>query len=208
MSLGAELGARREVRTPEWTLRYYDRGEGDRVVFLHGLGVSPLIWRKVVPELAESHRCVLPALPLGSHEIAMPRDADLSPPGIAALVDAFLHELDLRDVTLVGNDTGGAIAQLVATRHPERIGRLVLTPSDAFNHFPPPQFRPLLAMAWTPAMSWLTVQQIRIERMRYLPFAYGHLVKRRMTREVTDPYLRPFQRAEIGRDLTTAIRVV
>ena len=66
MSLDAELGERKEVRTPEWRLRYYDRGEGEPIVFLHGLVVNPLIWRKVVPELAGSYRCIAPVLPLGS----------------------------------------------------------------------------------------------------------------------------------------------
>ena len=206
MSLDAELGERKEVRTPEWRLAYYDRGEGEPIVFLHGLVANPLIWRKVVPDLAGSYRCIVPELPLGSHQIPMPRDADLSPPGLAALVNAFLEQLDLREVTLVGNDTGGAIAQLVAARHPDRIGRLVLTPSDAFDHFPPPQFRILMVMGWTPGLPWLTVQQMRIERMRYLPFAYGKLVKRRMPREITDAYLQPLHRAAIRRDLTKVIR--
>ncbi|MFN2544068.1 MAG: alpha/beta fold hydrolase [Actinomycetota bacterium] len=200
------LGERREIRTPEWGLEYFERGEGEPVVFIHGLGVNPIIWRKVVPELSGSFRCICPVLPLGSHSIPMPSDADLTLNGLAALVDAFLKELDLQGVTLVGNDTGGAIAQTVAANHPERLARLVLTPSDTFDHFPPPQFRILLAMAWTPGMPWLTVQQLRSERMRYLPFVYGKLVKRRMSKEVTDAYLEPAKRPEIRRDLVRVIR--
>jgi pimeloyl-ACP methyl ester carboxylesterase len=202
------LGERKEIRTPEWTLQYFERGEGKPIVFLHGLGVNPLLWRHVVPELAGSFRCICPVLPLGSHEVPMPRDADLSLPGLAALVDAFLAQLDLRDVTLVGSDTGGAIAQAVAANHPGRLERLVLAPCDTFDHFPPPQFRILLAMGWTPGMPWLTVQQMRIERLRYLPFVYGKLVKRRMPKEITDAYLAPLHRAEIRRDLSRAIRAV
>ena len=206
--MNEQLGTAREARTPRGPIRYYERGEGEPIVFLHGIGVNPLIWRNVAPELAGSYRCVMPELPLGSHHLPMPRDADLSPYGLAALVAAFLDTLDLHGVTLVGNDTGGALAQFVATRHPERLSRLVLMPCDAFDHFPPPLFRPLVAMAWTPGIPWLTVQQMRIERMRYLPFAYGKLVKRRMPKEITDAYLAPLQRYEIRRDLTRVIRGV
>ena len=73
----------------------------------------------------------------------MNRDADLTTPGLALLVADFLAALSLDQVTLVGNDTGGAICQLLVTEHPEHIGRLVLTPCDAFEHFFPPAFRPL-----------------------------------------------------------------
>jgi pimeloyl-ACP methyl ester carboxylesterase len=200
------LGERKEVRTPEWRLRYYERGEGEPIVFLHGVGVNPVIWRNVVPELAGSFRCICPELPLGGHEVPMPRDADLSLPGLGELVEAFLSHAGLDGVTLVGNDTGGAIAQTVAANHPQRLKRLILTPSDTFDHFFPPGFGILKVMGWTPGMPWLTVQQMRIERMRYLPFAYGRLVKRRMPREVTDAYLRPLQRAAIRRDLARMLR--
>jgi pimeloyl-ACP methyl ester carboxylesterase len=203
-----QIGPAREVSTHRGTLRYFERGDGPPIVFLHGIGVNPLLWRKVVPELAGSFRCVMPELPLGSHELTMSPDADLTPHGLAALVAGFLEGLDLREVTLLGNDTGGAIAQLVATRHPERLGRLVLTPCDAFEHFPPPLFRPLVAMAWVPGLPWLTIQQMRVERLRYLPFAYGKLVKRRMPKEITDAYLGPLFRYANRRDLTRMIRAV
>ena len=48
----------------------------------------------------------------------MPADADLSPPGVAKLIADFIEALDLDDVTLVGNDTGGALCQLVVTQPP------------------------------------------------------------------------------------------
>ena len=71
----------------------------------------------------------------------MAPDADLSPTGLAQLIADFLAALDLEDVTLVGNDTGGALCQLVAGRHPERLARLALTDCDAFENFPPKAFR-------------------------------------------------------------------
>jgi pimeloyl-ACP methyl ester carboxylesterase len=177
-------------------------------VFIHGLGVNPVIWRKVVPELAGSYRVICPELPLGAHRYPMPADADLGLNGQAALVDGVLKELGLTDVTLVGNDTGGAICQTVAANHPDRLGRLILTPSETFDHVPPPQFRILKVMAMTPGLPWLTVQQMRIERMRYLPFVFGKLVKRRMPKEVTDAYLAPLHDHRIRRDLVRTIRAL
>ncbi|HEX6577910.1 MAG TPA: alpha/beta fold hydrolase [Jiangellaceae bacterium] len=78
-------------------------------------------------------RCITPDWPLGSHELPMNHDADLPTPGLAGIVTDFLEEMELEDVTLVGNDTGGAICQLVAAHHSERLGRLVLASCDAYN---------------------------------------------------------------------------
>ena len=77
----------------------------------------------------------------------MNKDAELTIEAIAAMVGEFLDELSLEDVVLVGNDTGGAIAQVVATTTPARLGALVLTSCDAFEHFPPPILKPLIAAA-------------------------------------------------------------
>ena len=151
MSRSASLGEQRELALPQGTIRYRERGSGEPIVFIHGLLVNGDLWRKVVPELSKDYRCIAPDLPLGSHAKAMSESADLSVYGLAKLIDDFLAALDLRDVALVGNDTGGALCQIVITRHPQRIGRLLLTPCDAFDNFPPPFFKWLLLPAKTPA---------------------------------------------------------
>src|SRR5438552_11559098 len=130
MSRSIELGEVKEVRLPQGTIRYRERGSGAPIVFVHGLLVNGDLWRKVVPELSKDFRCIVPDLPLGSHEQPVDEDADLSPYAVAKLIADFIAALDLEGVTLVGNDTGGAFCQLVITRHPERVGRLVLTPCD------------------------------------------------------------------------------
>ena len=109
-------------------------------------------------------------------------DADLSPPGLAQLVADFIDALGLEDVTLVGNDTGGAICQLVVTRHPERIGRLVLTPCDAYENFLPPAFRYLQRLARVPGGVTAVAQSMRIPADRRSPIAFGWLSKRRIPR--------------------------
>ena len=137
------LGEEREVRLRGGTVRYRETGEGETLVFVHGVFVNGLLWRKVVGHLGGRYRCIVPDLPLGGHAVALPDDADGGPRGVAALVAEFMEALDLRDVVLVGNDTGGAICQILISEHPERVGRLVLTNCDAYEAFFPWPLRPL-----------------------------------------------------------------
>ena len=118
-------------------------------------------------------------------------DADLSPHGLARLIAGVLDALDLHDVTLVGNDTGGALCQLVVGRHPERVGRLVLTDCDAFENFPPKAFRPLV---WAARAHLLTaaLQPLRVPRLRRLPLAYGLLTRRTLPDALLEGWTRPF----------------
>lgn len=117
-------------------IHYRDVGSGPTLLFVHGLLVDGMLWRDTVVRLAATHRCVVPELPLGSHELPMRPGADLSPPGLADLVDEFMAALDLTEVVLVGNDTGGTVCQLVVARHPGRLAGLVLTNTEAFEKFP------------------------------------------------------------------------
>ncbi len=142
MATIAPLGTSQEVSLPQGTIRYCDQGTGPTLVFIHGLLVNNLLWSRLFPLLQEHFRCLAPDLPLGAHSHPLHSDVDLSPLGVAQIVAAFLDALDLHDVTLIGNDTGGAICQIVIARHPERITRLVLTNCDAFEQFFPPLVSP------------------------------------------------------------------
>jgi pimeloyl-ACP methyl ester carboxylesterase len=122
-------------------------GSAPAVLLIHGVLVDGRVWERLIPVLSEAGiRCIAPDLPLGAHRSAMADDADLTPPGLAELIAELISRLELDDVTLVGNDTGGALCQLVVARHPELIGRLVLTNCDAFENFPPRAFRPVIAL--------------------------------------------------------------
>lgn len=199
-------GETHEIELAPGTIRYRDVGRGEPIVFVHGLLVNGDLWRKVVPPLARDFRCIVPDLPLGSHTPAMRADADLSPPALARMIADFLAALDLREVTLVGNDTGGALCQLVATRHPERIGRLVLTSCDAFDNFPPKFFAPLAAAARSRALLWAIVQTMRAPLLARAPLAYGWLAKRPLDDELLRSFTRPaIESAAVRRDLAKAI---
>lgn len=185
----------RSVELSSGRIHYRDMGTAgaaDPIVFVHGLLVDGSLWRKVLPALEAEFRCIVPDWPLGSHREAMRPDADLSPHGVARLIAEFLERLDLERVTLVANDTGGAIAQLLVTRHPQRVGKLVLTPCDAYENFLPPAFRPMQYMARVPGLLNLMVGPLRIRRLRRLPIAYGAVAKRPIPDAVTDAWLRPF----------------
>src|SRR4051794_39003905 len=107
-----------EIELSAGTIEYQDTGgDGPTLVLLHGLLMDASLWADVMTDLSADCRCVAPTLPLGAHRRAMRGDADLSLRGIATIVDELLDRLDLHDVTLVGNDTGGAVVQLLACRN-------------------------------------------------------------------------------------------
>jgi len=182
-----------EAQLQQGTIHYAESGQGEPLVFVHGLLVDGRLWRKVTPLLEGRFRCIVPDLPLGSHRTPMNPDADLSPPGLARILDGFLESLGLENVTLVANDTGGAISQITAANHPERIGRLVLTNCDAFENFLPPAFRPLQWSARVPGALTGMLQGMRLAPLRRLPIAFGWLIKKDFadapTREWVEPYL-------------------
>jgi pimeloyl-ACP methyl ester carboxylesterase len=197
----------RSVSLPAGRIGYSDTGSGAPLLFVHGFLTDRTLWRKVTPLLSSGYRCIAPDWPLGSHREPMSPGADLSPPGIARVVADFIDELGLEDVTLIGNDTGGAICQLVATRHPERLGRLVLTPCDAYDNFLPPMFRPLQAIAHVPGSIFVIGQSMRLTPLRHAPNAFGWLSKHGPDAAVTRAWIEPALRSrEVRRDIATFLK--
>lgn len=165
---------RKEVQLPAGTIRYREAGEGKPVVFVHGYLVDGRLWDGVVDRLSDRCRCLAPDWPLGAQQVAMNPDADLSPPGIARLIADFLEQLDLEDVTIVGNDSGGAMSQVLVTTHPERISRLVLTNCDTHENFPPGIFKAMPPLAKLPGGMLALSAPFRIGavgRRAFAPFA-------------------------------------
>lgn len=199
-----------EVELSAGTIEYEDTGGGGpAVVLLHGLAMDGSLWRHVVADLRSDYRCVVPTLPLGGHRRPMHPDADLSPRGIARLVGEFLERLDLRDVTLVANDWGGA-QLLISEGRAERVGRLVLASCEAFDNFPPGlPGRAVWLAAKLPGGLNALAQPLRLRPLRRLPLAFGWIAKRPIPHEVTDAWLRPvLSQHEIRRDLTKYVRAV
>jgi pimeloyl-ACP methyl ester carboxylesterase len=188
-----DLGGGRRIRA-------HATGEGPPIVFVHGALVNANLWRKVIPRLHGFTRVALD-LPLGSHLVPMSKDADLRAPALADLIADALEKLQLGDATVVGNDTGGGLTQILATRRPERVGALVLTSCDAFDNFPPPFFRKVLAPAQIPGAIPVAFAGLRLRPLRRLPIAFGWLTNEPIDRDAEDSYVLPvLTRREIRRD--------
>ncbi|HEY6551145.1 MAG TPA: alpha/beta hydrolase [Solirubrobacterales bacterium] len=180
---------RHEIELPAGRIRYRDTGKGKPVVFVHGYLVDGRLWDGVVDRLSNRCRCIAPDWPLGAHQVAMNPNADLTPPGIAATIDSFLSALELDDVTIVGNDSGGAMSQVLVTRHPQRIGRLVLTNCDTHENFPPGIFKTMPPLAKLPGGMTALSAPFRIKalaRGAFKPFA-----KTRIPNELIDSWMAP-----------------
>jgi pimeloyl-ACP methyl ester carboxylesterase len=179
------------------------------VLFVHGLLVNGDLWRKVVPTVAEHYRCITPDWPLGSHEVPMKPSADLTIPGMARLIADFIEALKLRDVTLVANDTGGAITQVLMTQRPENIGRVVLTSCDAYENFLPMMFRPLQYLAHAPALLTVVLQAFRLKAIRRSPLGFGWLAKRPIADKFEQSYAGPVLESEgVRRDCFKVLRSI
>jgi pimeloyl-ACP methyl ester carboxylesterase len=192
-----------EIELSAGTIDYEDTGgDGPVLVLLHGVAMNGSLWRGVVAELRHDHRCVVPTLPLGGHRRPMHPDADLSILGIVRLVAEFLEKMDLRGVTLVGNDWGGA-QLLVSEGVNERVGRLVLASCEAFENYPPSiPGRALAQAASIPGGLYLAFQSLRLRPLRRLPTTWGWMSKRPVPDEVMNEWIRPLQsQPEIRRDL-------
>jgi pimeloyl-ACP methyl ester carboxylesterase len=183
------------------TIEYEDTGgDGPVLLFQHGVAMAGSEWREVVADLRADHRCIVPELPLGAHRVPMRPDADLSFDGLVKLVIEFADALDLRDVTLVGNDFG--LSVMVAAEQPARLSRLVLVACEAFDNCPPGlPGKNMMLLGRIPGGVGLMVQSLRIRPLRRLPIAYGWMSKR-VSQDLLDEWLHPlFTQRAIRRDL-------
>lgn len=204
------MASLKTIHLPQGPLQYLEQGSGQPIVFVHGLLADHQLWVPLLPDLGQSARCILPNWPLGAHAMAMKPDADLSVPGVARLIADFIAALDLQDVTLVGNDSGGALVQMVCARHPERIGRVVLTTCDAYDVFPPPAFATLKWWGHIPGLAWASAQLLHhVPVLRRLPIAFGDLTDAPLADGLIEHWLRPLRKdAGVRRDVRKFLRSV
>ncbi|ETB34928.1 hydrolase [Mycobacterium avium subsp. hominissuis 10-5606] len=140
--------ATQRCRVDGLDIEYTDSGSGPTVLFVHGVWVTGALWNDVIAELGGGFRCIAPTWPLGAH--STPTDgADLGAEAAARRIVHFMEALDLTDVTVVANDTGGGLV-LASLGDPSldssRIGRLVLTNCDSYEHFPPGSFAQIVKL--------------------------------------------------------------
>jgi len=181
-----------KVTVPQGTIHYREAGSGEPVVFVHGFLMNGRLWDPLVARLSDRFRCIAPDWPMGSHPEAMRPDADLSPRGMAQVIADTLAALDLNGVTLVGNDSGGAISQIVAAHQSQRLARLVLTNCDTFEDFPPRAFRGLVHLAKVPGALTALMAPTGLAFIRRSPLAYGLLSAKPMPDEILHAWTAAF----------------
>ena len=202
-----------QVTLKRATISYRELGPDDSphppVLFVHGILVDHRLWLQVAESLAhKGFRCILPNLPLGSHTIAVEGSVALTPHTVAEMVHELVAALDLRDVTLVGNDTGGGLCQLLVDAHPDDVGRLVLTNCDAFEAFPPFPFNAIFSIVRGPRTIRLMSALMKIAALRRSPLGYG-LLMRRSDDALTASWVEPIGAdPRIAQNLVTLLRAV
>jgi pimeloyl-ACP methyl ester carboxylesterase len=193
------------------TIHYEATGpeNGRPVMFVHGYMMGGPLWRQVGNRLADHGlRCIAPTWPLGAHpEPLRPGADDATITGVAGMVAEVLDALNLEDVVLVGNDTGGVVTQLVAVHHPGRLGALVLTSCDAFEHFPPPILKPVILAAKSKTLFRTAIQAMRVSAVRKRAYeGLAHCNIDDLTREWVRPALSDAAVAEDLRRFSLSLR--
>ncbi|SDO06693.1 alpha/beta fold hydrolase [Geodermatophilus sp. DSM 45219] len=184
-------------------------GDGPAVLAVHGALVDGRLWDRTARLLAPHARVLLPDLPLGAHRRAVPSRSRLTPEEVAGALVDVLDGLDLDRAVLLGNDTGGALAQLIAAGAPERTAGLVLAGCDAFEHFPPPLLRPLPALAALPGTTALLVRALAVPALFADPGRLNVFTSRGFDRALVRDWLHPARTDPAVRaDLTALVRAM
>jgi pimeloyl-ACP methyl ester carboxylesterase len=197
------LGQPDRVTVTHGPLEMFVRGQGPAIVFAHGWLSNANLWRNVVDRLADRYRCIVLDLPLGAHRVPAAADARLDVGACGAIIAEAIERLGLADVTLVGNDSGGAYSQIALSRYPSRVARLVLTSCETpFDEFPPKPFDGLPAVAQDADQLGQLLAALEDPAVRKLDGAFGLLVKHSLDPAVSDSYALPCVRdPEVVRDV-------
>ena len=182
---------KRFVDVGDARIAYIDQGEGAPLLLLHGCPFSSFVWRKVLPALSTHHRCLGPDL-LGLGDTETSEDADWSLPAQESMVIGLLDALGLDKVSVVGHDHGGAVAQLLAARHPERIDRLVLCNVEAYDNWPSADERPFVRVTQLPIIGPAVIRLFGTPTVLRLVLGLAHAVKNKdvLDDELVSGYVR------------------
>jgi pimeloyl-ACP methyl ester carboxylesterase len=198
------------VQTPAGSLAVVDQGDrasADRApaLFVHGVLTSADLWRHVIAPASAGRRCIAVDLP-GHGSSPLAPDQDVSISAFADLLDSLCEALELEAVDLVGNDTGGAVCQVFAARHPERVRTLTLTNCDTIGNLPPAPFAPVVELARRGefAERFVRVASDR-ERARARGLGPGYERPDEIEDATIDAFLSPFRTIEGARALERVI---
>jgi pimeloyl-ACP methyl ester carboxylesterase len=189
--------ARRSVQTAAGRISYTEQGSGPVALFVHGVLLNGHLWRHQLAQLSDIRRCIaVDLLAHGDTEIAP--DQDVSVTANALMLESLLDALNIGQVDLVGNDSGGGIAQIFAALHPDRLRSLTLTDCDTHDNWPPEAFKPFLAMAAAGGLRGALEGMLADKSLYRSPQALGPAYEHpgRVADETIETYLRPLVRTE------------
>jgi pimeloyl-ACP methyl ester carboxylesterase len=185
------------ILTPSGRIAYTEQGTGPVALFVHGVLLNKHLWRHQLAHLSDIRRCIaVDLLAHGDTEIV--RNQDLSVTANAKMLGQFLDAFRIEQVDLVGNDSGGGIAQIFAASYPQRVRSLTLTDCDAHDNWPPEAFKPFLAMAAAGGLRGTLEAMLSNKEVYRSPTALGPAYERpeQVTDESIEIYLRPLVRTE------------
>jgi pimeloyl-ACP methyl ester carboxylesterase len=189
--------AQRSVQTASGRIHYTEHGAGPVALFVHGVLLNGHVWRHQVTHLSDIRRCIaVDLLAHGDTEIAP--DQEVSVTANANMLREFLDALAIERVDLVGNDSGGGIAQIFAALHPQRVRSLTLTNCDAHDNWPPEAFKPFLAMAADGGLRGALDAMLADKNVYRSAQALGPAYEQpeRLSDDSIETYLRPLMRTK------------
>jgi pimeloyl-ACP methyl ester carboxylesterase len=185
------------IQTPSGCIAYTEQGTGPVALFVHGVLLNKHLWRHQLAHLSDIRRCI--AVDLLAHgETDIAADQDVSVTANAKMLEQFLDALHVEQADLVGNDSGGGIAQIFSALHPQRVRSLTLTDCDVHDNWPPAAFKPFLAMAAGGGLRGTLEAMLSNKDIYRSPQALGPAYEHpeQVTDESIDTYLRPLVRTE------------
>jgi pimeloyl-ACP methyl ester carboxylesterase len=188
---------RHSVQTASGRISYTAQGTGPAALFVHGVLLNGHLWRHQLADLSAVRRCIaVDLLAHGDTEIAP--DQDVSVTANAKMLKEFLDALNIDQVDLVGNDSGGGIAQIFAALYPERVRSLTLTDCDTHDNWPPEAFKPFLAIAAGGGLRGALEAMLSDKRVYRSPQALGPAYEHPelLSDDSIETYLRPLVRTE------------
>ena len=197
MTTSAVSAKTQTIQTPSGRIAYAEQGTGPVALFVHGVLLNKHLWRHQLAHLSDIRRCI--AVDLLAHgETDIAGDQDVSVTANAKMLEQFLDALNVEQVDLVGNDSGGGIAQIFSALYPQRVRSLTLTDCDVHDNWPPAAFKPFLAMAAGGGLRGTLEAMLSNKDMYRSPQALGPAYEHpeQVTDESIETYLRPLVRTE------------
>ena len=185
----------RQIETPSGTIGYVEQGRGPVALFVHGVLLNGYLWRHQLAQLGDSRRCIaVDLLAHGNTEISATQDVSVT--ANAHMLAQFLDAMEIDQVDLIGNDSGGGICQIFAALYPKRLRSLALTNCDAHDNWPPEAFKPFVAMVAAGGLAGALSSMLADKSVYRSALAPAYERPEDVVDDTIETYLRPLVRSE------------